>query len=208
MAVWLAHMSWSLLWLVVTQKTFLKYFKCLQFTRLHCKGATSQGYYCLRSILWYSHYLVVSSALTCTQNGSVELWRRYQTKFHQESLTLKFCRHSIMTWKSWPNFFKFQSMSILAIYCNRWQETTANKNLLKNTAKPSWYWHLRDRAVSLLYRGVVYFTEVGCVRNLVLLSLHNGHYFFPLFQASEGKRGAREECQTHMMGKGTEKIHK
>ena len=32
-----------------------------------------------------------------------------------------------------------------------------------------------------------------------------GIIFFPLFQASEGKRGAREECQTHMMGKGTEK---
>ena len=34
-----------------------------------------------------------------------------------------FCRHGIKTWKSWPSFFKFQSMSILAILCNRLQET-------------------------------------------------------------------------------------
>ena len=41
-------------------------------------------------------------------------------KFHQGAPTIKsffggFCRHSIKTWKSWPNFFNFQSMSILAI---------------------------------------------------------------------------------------------
>ena len=35
------------------------------------------------------------------------------------------CRHSIKTWKSWPNFFKLQSMSILAIHRNRWQETVS-----------------------------------------------------------------------------------
>ena len=34
-----------------------------------------------------------------------------------------FCRHGIRTWKSWPSFFKFQSMFILAILCNRRQET-------------------------------------------------------------------------------------
>ena len=34
-----------------------------------------------------------------------------------------FCRHGIRTWKSWPSFFKFQFMFILAILCNRRQET-------------------------------------------------------------------------------------
>ena len=110
-----------------------------------------------------------------------------------------------MTWKSWPNFFKFQSMSILAIYCNRWQETTANKNLLKNTAKPSWYWHLRDRALSLLYRGVVYFTEVGCVQNLVLLSLHNGHYFFPFFRRAKASVEPARNARHTWWGKAQKK---
>ena len=39
----------------------------------------------------------------------------------------------------------------------------ANKNLQKYTAKPPSYCHLRDRALCPLHRGVVYFTEVGCV---------------------------------------------
>ena len=36
-----------------------------------------------------------------------------------------FCSHGIKNWKSWPTFFKFQSMSILVIYSNRWQETVS-----------------------------------------------------------------------------------
>ena len=33
--------------------------------------------------------------------------------------------HSIKTWKRGPSFFKFQSMPILAIRSNRWQETVS-----------------------------------------------------------------------------------
>jgi len=33
------------------------------------------------------------------------------------------CRLSLKIWKRWPNFFKFQSLPILAIRCKRWQET-------------------------------------------------------------------------------------
>ena len=45
-------------------------------------------------------------------------------KFHQRALNViifgYFGWHSIKTWNSWPNFFKFQSMPI---HSNRWQET-------------------------------------------------------------------------------------
>ena len=33
-----------------------------------------------------------------------------------------FCRQGIKSWKSWPSFFKFQSMSITCHHCNRLTE--------------------------------------------------------------------------------------
>ena len=55
------------------------------------------------------------------------IMKQISNKFHQQVLTIImffscFCRHGIKTWKSWPNFFKFQFMSILTIRCNRPQE--------------------------------------------------------------------------------------
>ena len=85
---------------------------------------------------------------------------------------------------------------------------TANKNLLKNTAKPPWYWHLRDRALSLLYRGVVYFTELGCVQNLVLLSLHNGHYFFPFIRRAKASVEPARNARHTWWGKAQTKKKK
>ena len=43
-----------------------------------------------------------------------------------------FCRHIIKTWKAWANFFKFLSMCIHVICCNRRQETVSiSKDCIK-----------------------------------------------------------------------------
>ena len=49
-----------------------------------------------------------------------------QCKFHQQGAL------SIKTQQSWPNFFKFQSVSILAICCNRRHEIPINMVLNNN----------------------------------------------------------------------------
>ena len=70
------------------------------------------------------------SAFTHIQNASEELWNRYQTNFIREhSLQYclgGYCRLNIKTWKSWPNVSTFQSMSILAIRCNKRQANIFN----------------------------------------------------------------------------------
>ena len=57
---------------------------------------------------------------------SVKLRGSYQMNFYRGELTIiffcEFWRHSMKTWKNWPNVFKFQSISILAV---RRQETVS-----------------------------------------------------------------------------------
>ena len=94
-------------------------------SRVTSKWRISRGYSCFMSILCLSHYLM-----------PLHIYRKYSCwvmkkksnrKMCHETLAKiifgHFCRHGIKTWKSWPSFFKFQSMSILAILCNRRQET-------------------------------------------------------------------------------------
>ena len=80
---------------------------------------------CFRSLLCLSHYLAPLHQM-------FDLWS------YEEDTCIKpissagstnhnifwwhFCSHGIKNWKSWPKFFKFESMSILVIYRNRWQE--------------------------------------------------------------------------------------
>ena len=69
---------------------------------------------------------------------------KYQTIFTRQhySTILKhlfgdFGRHSIKTWRSWANVFNFDTMSILAIRCNRRQKTVSTpKYVLNNKTGP------------------------------------------------------------------------
>ena len=134
--------------------------------------------------------------------------KKISNKSHQGALILKFCRHSIITWKSWPNVFKFQQMSIFAIYIATGNSLTANanKNLQKYILKSSWYCHLRDRASCTLYTGVWIFTEVGYVWNWVFLNLHNWHYFSPFLSEQRQARSKRGVSDAHDGGRHRKKI--
>ena len=86
------------------------------------KLMNSMQKFCQRGVI----RMVISGdfAFTRTQKFPVELWRgRYRTNFtgntNHNNFFRDLCRHSIKT------FFNFLSMSILAICCNRWQETVS-----------------------------------------------------------------------------------
>ena len=88
----------------------------------------SRGYCCFRSLLCLSHYLVPLHKM-------LDLWSYVEDtcikpisstgSTNHNIFWWHFCSHGIKNWKSWPKFFKFQSMSILVIYSNRWQETVS-----------------------------------------------------------------------------------
>ena len=75
----------------------------------------------------------VLKSLLCGLNFHKMLLWRYDVEIKQISsgsanhnyVFGDFCKHSNKTWKGWPNFFKFQSMSILAIRCKRRKETVS-----------------------------------------------------------------------------------
>ena len=72
--------------------------------------------------VWCQAGQFCAEVITRTQKYSFRGMKNLSKKFHQEALTntffKDFCRKSIKTWKSVPNFYKFQSMPILAICSN------------------------------------------------------------------------------------------
>ena len=75
------------------------------------------------------------SAFTDAQNAPLELYKKL-THFISEhqpyNFFSDFCGQSIKTWEVWRNFFKSQSLSILAICCNRGQKTVKMPNMVSN----------------------------------------------------------------------------
>ena len=83
---------------------------------------TSTQKFCQRGVI----RMVISGdfAFTQTQNAPVELWRRRYQKIspgntNHNNFFRDLCRHGVKT------FVNFLSMSILAIHCNRQQETVS-----------------------------------------------------------------------------------
>ena len=65
------------------------------------------------------------STLTNTQNANEEDTKQLSSGStnHNNHFLVIFAGVELKPWKSWANFLKkFQSMSILVIHCNRWQE--------------------------------------------------------------------------------------
>ena len=76
----------------------------------------SRGYCCSWLILCKSHNLVplaIHRMLLYSYEKDIKQILSGNTN-HDNFFRDLFCKHSIKTWKSWPNLFKFQSMSILA----------------------------------------------------------------------------------------------
>ena len=84
------------------------------------KGAMSPEYYCLRSILWLSRYLMPLHIDKMFLQSSL-FTKTISSKFHQGAQTIITSRVTFAGIA--PNFFKFQSRSILAIRSKRQQET-------------------------------------------------------------------------------------
>ena len=84
------------------------------------KGAMSPEYCCLRSILWLSRYLMPLHIDKMLLLSSL-FTKTISSKFHQGAQTIITSRVTFAGIA--PNFFKFQSRSILAIRSKRQQET-------------------------------------------------------------------------------------
>ena len=84
------------------------------------KGAMSPEYYCLRSILWLSRYLMPLHIDKMLLQRSL-FTKTISSKFHQGAQTI--ITSQVTFAGIAPNFFKFQSRSILAIRSKRQQET-------------------------------------------------------------------------------------
>ena len=78
---------------------------------------------CVRSILCWSHY----SCLCPYTKGSLRDVKKLLNKLHQGAITIIiiFAVIALKLEKGLPNFFKFQSISIIAIRCIRRQETVS-----------------------------------------------------------------------------------
>ena len=75
-----------------------------------------RGYCCFWLILCKSHKLVplaIHRMLLYSYEKDIKQILSGNTN-RDNFFVIFFCRHSIKTWKSWPNLFKFQSMSIRA----------------------------------------------------------------------------------------------
>ena len=102
--------------------------KALTGTCEVCKEAMSRRYYCCSwSILYFE--VITSCLLYLYTKSSCAVMKNISNKFHQGALVTTivfgdFCRQSIKLEKM-TNFFKFQSMPILAIRYNRRLETVS-----------------------------------------------------------------------------------
>ena len=86
----------------------------------------SPGYCRFRSMLSWSDYLI-SLLVYHTQKTLLELWKRYHqgSTNHNKAILVIFSRRNVETWKVSQTFFKFQSMSILAMRSYKQRKTVS-----------------------------------------------------------------------------------